>query len=52
MLKKIGTLAREDLEHFYGMKVNLQLYVQVRPNWRNQENALRAFGFDTRDLLK
>ncbi len=50
MLRKIGTLAREDLERFYDMKVNLQLYVLVRPNWRNQEAALRSLGFDSRDL--
>lgn len=52
MLKKIGTDARRELESFYGVKVNLQLQVLVKPNWRNKEAALRSFGFDTRDLLK
>lgn len=50
MLKKIGTQARYDLEHFYDMKVNLQLQVLVKPNWRNKEAALRSFGFDGKDL--
>lgn len=51
MLKKIGTQARKDLERFYDMKVNLQLQVMVKPNWRNKEAALRSFGFDTKDLM-
>ncbi|MBE6720992.1 MAG: GTPase Era [Ruminococcaceae bacterium] len=52
MLKRIGTDARKELERFYGMKVNLQLQVMVKPNWRNKEAALRSFGFDTKDLLE
>lgn len=52
MLKKIGTEARKELELFYGVKVNLQLHVIAKPNWRNKEAALRSFGFDAKDLLK
>ncbi|MCH3973067.1 MAG: GTPase Era [Oscillospiraceae bacterium] len=52
MIRKIGTQAREELERFYGIKVNLQLQVMVKPNWRNKEAALRSFGFDTKDLLQ
>lgn len=51
MLQKIGSQARRDLERFYGTRVNLQLHVQVRPNWRNRESALRSLGFNSRDLL-
>jgi GTP-binding protein Era len=45
MLKRIGALAREDLERFFGIKVYLELKVQVRRNWRKDARALREFGF-------
>jgi GTP-binding protein Era len=45
MLKRIGTAARQDLERFFGIKVYLALRVQVRPDWRKDEKALREFGF-------
>ncbi len=45
MLKKIGTAARMNLEQFFGAKVNLKLWVKVSPNWRNDEPALKRFGF-------
>jgi GTP-binding protein Era len=45
MLKRIGTEARRQLEAFFGIKVFLQLHVQVRRNWRKDERALREFGF-------
>lgn len=51
MLKKVGTYARQDLEKFYGTKVNLQLWVKVKEDWRNKEAALRSFGFNGDDLL-
>lgn len=44
MLKKIGRLAREDLESFFEIKVNLQCWVKVREDWRNKEAAIRNFG--------
>jgi GTPase len=44
MLKRIGTAAREELEAFFGIKVYLELTVQVRRNWRKDERALREFG--------
>ena len=47
MLKKAGTYAREDMERFFGCKVNLKLWVRVREDWRNREAALRAFGYDS-----
>lgn len=46
MLKRIGTTARGEIEWLFGTKVNLQLYVKVRPDWRNSASALREFGFD------
>ncbi len=44
MLKKIGQLAREELENFFEIKVNLQCRVKVKEDWRNKENLIRNFG--------
>jgi GTP-binding protein Era len=44
MLKGIGSDARRTLEAFFGIKVFLDLTVQVRRNWRKDEQALREFG--------
>ena len=45
MLKKITTLAREDIERFMGEKVFLQTWVKVKENWRDQVNLLKNFGY-------
>lgn len=45
MLKKIGELARRDIETFMGTKVYLQTWVKVKENWRDSQNLLRNFGF-------
>ena len=45
MLKKIGELAREDIEAFMGTKVYLQTWVKVKENWRDSMAQLRNFGF-------
>jgi GTP-binding protein Era len=45
MLKRVGTLARKDIETFFEKRVYLELYVKVEKDWRNQENKLRAFGY-------
>jgi GTP-binding protein Era len=44
-LKKIGIDARQKIEELIGRKVYLQLRVKVRKNWRNDDTALRLFGF-------
>ena len=49
MLKKISTMAREDLERFMGTKVYLETWVKVKENWRDNLNLIRNFGFDNRD---
>lgn len=49
-LKRIGTYAREDLEAFFGIKVNLQLWVRVKENWRDNVSNLANFGFSETDL--
>lgn len=50
MLKKVGTYAREDMERFFGCKINLKLWVRVKEDWRNRESALRAMGYDSSDF--
>jgi len=45
MLKKIGTYAREDMEAFFNVKVNLNLWVKVKENWRDDQGYLSQMGF-------
>ncbi len=47
MMKKIGTYAREDLEAFFGTKVNLNLWVKVKENWRDSVVSIANFGLNT-----
>ena len=44
-LKHVGIEARKDIEKFFEKRVNLQLFVKVEKDWRNQEKKLRAFGY-------
>ena len=46
MLKKIGELARTDIESFLGTKVFLQTWVKVKENWRDSMAQLRNFGYN------
>ena len=45
MLKKISSLARQDMERFMGTKVFLQTWVKVKENWRDNVNLIRNFGY-------
>ena len=45
LLKKIGSLARADIERLIGSKVYLQLWVKVRADWADDEQSLAAFGY-------
>ena len=45
MLKKIGSQARSDIEGFMACRVNLQLWVRVKADWRNRDGLIREFGF-------
>jgi len=45
MLKKIGTRARAEIEWMLGSKVNLQLWVKVKEDWRNNPSALKMLGY-------
>ena len=44
-LKRTGTMARKDLEDFFGKKVFLELMVKVKKDWRNDVRSLRNFGY-------
>ncbi|MBO8462337.1 MAG: GTPase Era [Firmicutes bacterium] len=50
MLKKIGTQARIEIEGLLDMKVNLQLWVKVKKDWRDSELMLKNYGYDRKDL--
>ncbi len=45
MLKKIASAARADCEEFLGCRVNLQCWVKVKADWRDNEFLLNNFGF-------
>lgn len=45
MLKKIGSLARGDMEKIFGQKVFLTLWVKVKPGWRDSDFLLKDFGY-------
>lgn len=45
MMKRIGSAARMEIERATGRKVFLKLLVKVRKNWRDDEKALRGFGY-------
>ena len=44
-LKKVGAMARKDIERFFGKKVFLEMFVKVEKDWRNRDNLLRNFGY-------
>ncbi len=46
MLKKISTYARQDIEKFFQIKVNLKCWVKVKLDWRNREGLIHNFGLD------
>lgn len=50
MLKKIGSAARKDIEELVGCQVNLQIWVKVRKDWRDDKTQMKSFGYDIRDL--
>ncbi|WAM30558.1 GTPase Era [Caldicellulosiruptor naganoensis] len=50
MLKKIGIQAREELEMLFGIKVNLQLWVKVKKNWRDDIAAMKMLGYNLKEV--
>ena len=45
MIKQLGTDARKDIEAFIGRKVFLELFVKVKPKWRENETFLKEYGY-------
>ena len=45
MIKKIGSEARVDIEKFLDSKVFLELFVKVRPKWRDNDLFLKEYGY-------
>ncbi len=48
-LKKVGTMARKDLEKFFAKQIFLEMFVKVEDDWRNRNNLLQKFGYATND---
>ncbi len=46
MIKQLGINSRQVMEEFLGKKVHLELFVKVRPKWRDNENYLREYGYN------
>lgn len=47
MLKKVGSQARRDAEEFFDKKIFLELYVKVAKDWREKDQSLKKFGYDS-----
>ena len=47
MIKKVGTDARLDAEEFFDKKIFLELFVKVVKDWRDKDQKLKQFGYDT-----
>ena len=50
MLKKIGSAARFEIERMMEMKVNLQIWVKVRKDWRDSDLFIKNFGYDKKEI--
>lgn len=50
MLKKIGSAARFEIEKMLEMKVNLQIWVKVRKDWRDSDLFIKNFGYDKKEI--
>ena len=50
MLKKIGSAARFEIERLMEMKVNLQIWVKVRKDWRDSDLFIKNFGYDKKEI--
>ena len=50
MLRRIGSQARVEIEKMLEMKVNLQLWVKVKKDWRDSDYLIRNFGYDKKEI--
>ena len=46
MLKRIGTMARKDIEEFFGIRATVKLWVKVKEDWRNRQGLIHTFGLN------
>ena len=45
MIKQLGTESRKEIEVFLGQKVFLELFVKVKPKWRDNDFMLKEYGY-------
>ena len=50
MLRRIGSQARRENENMLEMKVNLQLWVKVKKDWRDSDFMIKNFGYNKKEL--
>ena len=50
MIKKISTMARQDIEKLVDAKVYLNLFVKVKENWRDSASLVGLMGYNVKDL--
>lgn len=50
MLQRIGSQARRDVENMLEMKVNLQLWVKVKKDWRDNDFLIKNYGYDKKEI--
>ena len=50
MMRKIGSQARHEIEKMLEMKVNLQLWVKVKKDWRDSDYMIKNFGYDKKEI--
>lgn len=50
MLKNIGSKSRIDIERLLGTNVNLQIWIKVKKDWKDNEFLLKNFGYDSKQL--
>ena len=49
MLKKVGSLARPEIEEMLEKQANLQLWVKVKKDWRDSDFMIKNFGYDPKE---
>ena len=50
MLKRIGSIARPEIEDLLEIQVNLQLWVKVKKDWRDSDFLLKKFGYNAKEM--
>lgn len=50
MLKKIGSAARNDIQRLLGSQINLQIWIKVKKDWRDNDFLLKNFGYDSKQI--